>query len=283
MLQPFLKWAGGKRQLLSQFEPYLPILGEENTYYEPFVGAGAMLFHLQPKRAIANDINSELINVYNVIKSDNKTFELLIEKLKYHAEHHNKEHFYEIREWDRTEEYAKYSFIDRAARFIYLNKTCFNGLYRVNSKGQFNVPCGKYVKPDIVNEVVLRDVRKYLTDIENKIEFLNKDFKEIVNNAIKDDFIYFDPPYDPLNQTSSFTSYASNGFGKNEQLQLREVFKELDDRGCKVLLSNSDTPFIREIYSDFEIVTVQANRAINAKGQGRGRINEILVLGKNSK
>ncbi len=272
-MQPFLKWAGGKRQLLSQFKPFIPEIGD-STYYEPFLGAGAMLFHLRPKNAVVNDINSELYNVYSVIK-DKELFEELIEDLKKHI--NEKDYFYEIRAWDRTEEYKNISPVKKASRFIYLNKTCFNGLYRVNSKGQFNVPFGKYKNPEIVNEAVLREVHDYLNN--NNITLLNVDFEEAVKDAKSGDFVYFDPPYDPLSETSSFTSYAQEGFGKEDQLRLRDTFRELNARGCKVMLSNSDTPFIREIYQEFKIITVQANRAINSKANGRGKINEVLVLG----
>lgn len=272
-MQPFLKWAGGKRQLLPQIKPYIPEIGE-NTYFEPFLGAGAMLFSIQPHNAIVNDINSELYNVYKVI-ADEQLFEELIEDLRSHV--NESECFYEIRALDRSEDYQNLSPVKKASRFIFLNKTCFNGLYRVNSKGQFNVPFGKYKKPEIVNEAVLREVHQFLN--QSNITFLNGDFKAAVKEAKSGDFVYFDPPYDPVSQTSSFTSYAQEGFGKAEQYELRDVFKQLNDRGCKVLLSNSDTPFIREIYEGFNIVTVQANRAINSKAEGRGKINEVLVVG----
>ena len=272
-MQPFLKWAGGKRQLLPQIKPYIPEIGE-STYFEPFLGAGAMLFSIQPQNAIVNDINTELYNVYKVI-ADEQLFEELIEDLPKHV--NDSEYFSEIRELDRTDGYQNLSPVKKASRFIFLNKTCFNGLYRVNSKGQFNVPFGKYKNPAIVNEEVLREVHQYLKT--NHITFLNGDFKAAVKDAKSGDFIYFDPPYDPVSETSSFTSYAQEGFGKAEQYELRDVFKELNERGCKVLLSNSDTPFIREIYEGFNIVTVQANRAINSKAKGRGKINEVLVVG----
>lgn len=272
-MQPFLKWAGGKRQLLSQFEQFIPEIGEY-TYFEPFLGAGAMLFHLRPSYAVVNDINFELYNVYSVIK-DQGLFEELIDDLKSHV--NEKEYFYETRAWDRTEEYQTISPVKRASRFIYLNKTCFNGLYRVNSKGQFNVPFGKYKNPDILNEAVLREVHAYLNN--HDITLLNVDFAAAVENAKSGDFVYFDPPYDPLSETSSFTSYAQEGFGKVEQYRLRDLFKELNARGCKVMLSNSDTAFIRDLYQEFQIVTVQATRAINSKAEGRGKITEVLVLG----
>ncbi|MEH7514251.1 DNA adenine methylase [Gottfriedia acidiceleris] len=273
-MQPFLKWAGGKRQLISQIEPYVQI--GEGTYFEPFLGAGAILFHFQPQKAIVNDINNELYNVYSVVKN---RFGDLVEELIKHKENNDSDYFYKIRALDRTEEYGDLSDVEKAARFIYLNKTCFNGLYRVNSKGQFNVPYGKYKNPDILNEKVLEDVHKYFNN--KNITLLNGDFETAVKDAKEGDFVYFDPPYDPLSETSSFTSYAQEGFGRNEQFRLRDTFKELNDRGVKVLLSNSDTPFIRDIYHEFtdKIITVQASRAINAKASGRGKINEVLIVG----
>ena len=272
-MQPFLKWAGGKRQLLPQIKPYIPALGE-SRYFEPFLGAGAMLFNIQPKYAVVNDINPELYNVYKVI-ADKHLFEELLADLRTHV--NESDYFYEIRAWDRSDDYENLSSVKKASRFIFLNKTCFNGLYRVNRKGQFNAPFGKYKNPAIVNEIVLQDVHQYINNHE--LTFLNGNFKEAVKDAESGDFVYFDPPYDPVSETSSFTGYAQEGFGKSEQLELRDVFQELTERGCKVLLSNSDTPYIREIYEGFQIVTVQANRSINSKGSGRGKINEVLVLG----
>ncbi|MDP4085088.1 MAG: DNA adenine methylase [Bacillota bacterium] len=286
MVQPFLKWAGGKRQLLLQFKQIVPeiekIRDTNTTYFEPFLGAGAMLFDIQPRNAVVNDINGELINVYKVIQ-DKELFGELIDKLEKHRKEHEKrssDYFYEVREWDRKEEfYAQKSDVEKAGRFIFLNKTCFNGLYRVNSKGKFNVPYGKYKKPEIVNKDVLDEVHKYL--INNNVDFRYMSFEKVVENAKPGDVVYFDPPYDPLNKTSSFTSYAQEGFGEKEQYLLRDVFTDLNKNGCKVLLSNSDTPFIRDIYQEFahRIVTVKANRAINSKAEGRGKIKEVLIVG----
>ncbi|WLR52554.1 DNA adenine methylase [Bacillus tianshenii] len=277
-VQPFLKWAGGKRQLLPVLREYFPTQYED--YYEPFVGAGAVLFDLMPEKAFINDVNEQLVNVYETIK-DNVTE--LVEQLRFHAEHHEKEYYYEIRAWDRSEKITKLSDVERAARILYLNKTCFNGLYRVNSKGQFNVPFGKYKNPNIVNEDVLRAVSTYLNSIQFKIT--NTDFEEAVTSAKRGDFVYFDPPYDPLNETSSFTSYAQGGFGKEEQVRLRDCFVKLAERGCTVMLSNSYTPFIQELYKDFHIETVQASRSINSKGSARGKIPEAVVIfdGQNEK
>lgn len=269
VVQPFLKWAGGKRQLLPEIRKYIP--KRINTYYEPFIGAGAVLFDLQKKKAVINDVNSELVNTYNVIKNN---IDELIEDLQKHE--NEQDYFYEIRDLDRKPEYNDLTEIERASRLIYLNKTCFNGLFRVNSQGQFNVPFGKYKNPNIVNEIVLRAVHQYL--VNNEVEILNGDFAQAVTNAKKGDFVYFDPPYDPVSDTSSFTGYALNGFGKEEQERLRDLFVDLDKRGCKVLLSNSATDFIKDLYKDFHIEIVGASRSINSVSSKRGKIDEVLVM-----
>lgn len=274
-LQPFLKWAGGKRQLLPQLREHFP--AQYNTYYEPFVGAGAVLFDLKPSNAVINDTNTELINLYNVIK-DKEKLEILIEDLKTHKNESG--YFYEVREWDRKDNYNELPDYKKASRFIYLNKTCFNGLYRVNSKGYFNVPFGKYKNPDYVNENVLRAVHEYLNG--NNIQILNGDFEKAVENASSGDFVYFDPPYDPVSKTSSFTAYSKDNFGEEEQIRLRDTFKTLYEKGCYVLLSNSNTDFINEIYSEIpgvNIIKVDANRSINSKGDKRGKVKEVLVIG----
>ncbi|MCM3033670.1 DNA adenine methylase [Niallia sp. MER 6] len=269
LTQPFLKWAGGKRQLLPEIKKYIP--KKINTYYEPFIGAGAVLFDLQPKKALINDINSELINTYKVIRDD---VDNLLEELKKHI--NEQDYFYEIRDLDRTPKYKDLSDVEKAARIIYLNKTCFNGLFRVNSQGQFNVPFGKYKNPQIVNEIVLRAVNHYLSN--NEVTILNGDYETAVANATKGDFVYFDPPYDPVSDTSSFTGYSLDGFNRDAQIRLRDVFVELDKRGCKVLLSNSATDFIKDIYSDFNIEIVSASRNINSVASKRGKIDEVLVM-----
>lgn len=272
LTQPFLKWAGGKRQLLHEIRKYIP--KKMNRYFEPFIGAGAVLFELQPQNAIISDINSELVNVYKVIKHEH---EELIVHLKKHAHLHNREYFYEIRALDREQEkYGKLSPVEKAARMIYLNKTCFNGLYRVNSKGQFNVPFGQYVNPQIVNEGVLQAVHDYLSYYD--VMIWNKDFADVVQDAKEGDFVYFDPPYDPVSDTSSFTSYSLDGFNRNDQIRLRDVCLELDRRGCKFLLSNSATDFIKELYDGFHIELVSATRTINSVASKRGKIDEVLVM-----
>jgi DNA adenine methylase len=203
LARPFLKWAGGKRQLLPDILKYAPPKSKIKRYYEPFVGAGALLFELQPKRATINDSNSDLINCYRIIKDN---VEELFEELSHHK--NEKDYFYSIRELDRTPKYTKLSNVEKASRIIYLNKTCYNGLFRVNSQGQFNTPFGKYKDPKILDETVLKAVNKYLNNSD--VTILNTDFENAVSNAKKEDFVYFDPPYDPLSDTSSFTGYDIN-------------------------------------------------------------------------
>ena len=275
LVKPFLKWAGGKRQLLPEILEYLPKNIGKTTYFEPFLGGGALLFELQPKQAIVNDSNRELINCYQVIKDD---VEELIEVLKDHKARNSKEYFDYLRGIDRLKQYNKFSDIQKAARIIYLNKTCYNGLFRVNSKGYFNVPFGRYKNPNILDEAVLRGVNNYFN--QNTVTFLNRDFAEAVKDAKKGDFIYFDPPYDPVSNTASFTGYDINGFNQNEQKRLKEVVDELTEKGCNVMLSNSATDFILDLYKDYKETTkiVSATRSINSNALKRGKINEVLVL-----
>ena len=275
LAQPFLKWAGGKRQLLPAIKEYLP---EKFTqYYEPFVGAGAVLLSLQSKKSVINDTNSELINCYRVIKDDP---EELLELCQKHRENNSKEYFYSLREQDRREDFKNRSPVERAARIIYLNKTCFNGLFRVNSNGQFNVPYGNYSNPVIVEPAVIRSVSAYLN--RRDVRILEGDFAKAVATARKGAFIYFDPPYHPISDTSSFTGYSVDGFGEKEQIRLKQVCDKLTKRGCQVLVSNSSAALIKELYSDsnYEIIEVKATRAINAVASKRGRINELLIHNK---
>lgn len=269
LAQPFLKWAGGKRQLLPEIKKYLP--KKYNTYFEPFVGAGALFFDQQPKKAIINDVNEELINCYNVIK--NLSIDL-IEDLRKHK--NTEKYFYKIRELDRTKEFQDLSIVERASRIIYLNKTCFNGLFRVNRQGQFNAPFGRYSKPNIINSETIKAINLLLN--RNSIQILNTDFTKAVATAKRNDFIYFDPPYDPISDTASFTGYSSNAFGKSEQERLRDLFDDLTRKGCKVMLSNSATEFIANLYKDYNIITIQANRNINSVGSDRKKVDEFLIL-----
>lgn len=270
--KPFVKWVGGKRQLLAQFRRlnlYPPELFDIKTgrYFEPFVGGGAVFFDLLPEKGFLSDLNKELVTTYNVIKND---VENLISSLKKHKV--DKDYFLKI----RAQDVSDLSDLDIASRFIFLNRTCFNGMYRVNSKGQFNVPYGKHTNPLICDEDNLRKVSKALQGIEIK----HQDYKEVLKHARKGDFIYFDPPYYPVSKTASFTAYTAESFLDKEQIELRDTFIKLHEMGCYVMLSNSDAPFINEIYSGFEgvrINKVQAGRAINSKGDGRGKVSEVLI------
>jgi DNA adenine methylase len=272
LLQPFLKWAGGKRQLLPEIRKYIP--KRRKLYFEPFIGAAAVLFDVQPQAAVINDANSELVNCYRMIKRDP---EALIAKLREHK--NEKKYYYHLRQLDRDPGFVRLSDVERAARIIYLNKTCYNGLFRVNSQGQFNVPFGNYANPNIVDEVVIRAVSRYLN--EAHVEISNDDFAASVNGAGRGDFVYLDPPYDPVSDTSSFTGYNLSSFDKNEQRRLKTVCDDLSRRGCKVLLSNSATEFIRDLYDEparYTIVEVEANRNINSVATGRGKISELLIF-----
>jgi len=264
----FVKWAGGKKQLLSQFERVFP--KRINTYIEPFVGGGAVAFYIikkyKPKKVILSDINEELINAYNVIK-DNP--EELIELLKKYRAEHDQETYYRI----RAENPELLSEVSRAGRFIYLNKTCFNGLYRVNSKGGFNVPIGSYKNPSIFSEKDIMEIAHLLRNVEIKV----MSFEKVLDIAKKGDFIYFDPPYYPLKKGKSFTTYTKGNFLEKEQILLARVFAGLDKKGCTVMLSNSDTDFINDLYKDYKPQIVMASRMINCNGEGRGKIRELVI------
>ena len=269
--KPFVKWAGGKRQIIDKLKEYVP--DNFNTYYEPFVGGGALLFELSPKKAIINDYNSELINVYNCIKDEKKFNKMCIE-LNHYENKHSEEFYYEIRNKDRDKtKFNRMIDYKRAARTIYLNKSCFNGLYRVNSKNEFNVPFNKKVKVNTYDSQNLGIIHSYLNF--NDITMLNKDFEESVKDAKEGDFIYFDPPYD--SDTDTFTSYTDEGFGKEEQKRLAKVYKELSDRGCYVMLSNHNTTLINELYKDYNIHVIEAKRNINANGKKRGKVEEVII------
>lgn len=270
MIKPVLKWVGGKRQLLPEIKKYIP---ENYTrYYEPFVGGGAVFFDIQPNKAVLNDYNNELINVYKVIKDD---VEELIEDLKKHV--NEEEYFYMMREMDRTEEYVVLSDVKKASRIIYLNKTCFNGLYRVNSSGFFNTPFGRYKNPNIVNEYTLRAVSDYFN--KKDITFKTGDFEDALKGIRKGAFVYFDPPYAPVSATSNYTGYTLAGFNEDDQIRLKKLCDKLDKKGVKFLISNSNVPFIRDLYDcePYKIKKVDAKRSINAKGDGRGEVEEVLI------
>ncbi len=273
LVKPFLKWAGGKRQLLPEIKRYLPQLAATATYYEPFVGGGALLFDLQPPNAVINDRNTELVNCYEVIRD---SVDDLILELKQHKEKYSEDYYYQMRELDRKVVYKETaSPVQRAARIIFLNKTCYNGLFRVNSRGQFNVPFGRNKNPGILDDAVLKAVSDYLK--QPTILITNQDFQEAVKFAKKGDFIYFDPPYDPVSSTASFTGYDVNGFDRDEQRRLKQVVDDLSHRGCRVLLSNACTEFILELYDEYKPIRISAARAINSNAMKRGKIDEVLI------
>ena len=269
-LQPFTKWTGGKRQLLGELRSYMP--ETYGRYFEPFVGGGALFFDLAPEKAVINDFNEELINTYLQIKNNPAE---LIDLLIKHKENNSKDYYLELRSADRDGRISRMTGIERAARILYMLRVDFNGLYRVNSKNQFNVPYGRYKNPKIVDVDLLHQISDYLN--ENDVEILQTDFADAVEDAQTGDFVYFDPPYIPLNETSSFTSYTHEGFSYKEQVRLRDTFKELTDRGVYAMLSNSSSPLAEELYKDFNIYFVEAQRTNGAKKSSRGKISEIIV------
>lgn len=269
--KPFVKWAGGKRQILDKLKLYIPL--DYNTYYEPFVGGGALLFELSPADAVINDCNAELMNVFYCIKDEDKFHKMCLE-LNRHERNHSKDYYYEIRNKDRNKvQFAKMADYKRAARTIYLNKACFNGLYRVNSKNEFNVPFNGKEKVNTYDGENLSIIHSYLNF--NHITLMCKDFEECVRSAKKGDFVYFDPPYD--SDTSTFNSYTEDGFGKEEQKRLAKVFRELDQKGVYVMLSNHNTTLINELYKDYYIYVIEAKRNINANGKKRGKVEEVII------
>ena len=270
LVAPFLKWVGGKRQLMPSIVEHLPQNINDYKYIEPFIGGGAVLFNLQPKNAIINDFNEELINVYQVIKNN---LDELIADLKKHK--NEAEYFYSIRSLDRNGEFKKLTAVQRASRIIFLNKTCFNGLYRVNNAGEFNSPFGRYKNPNIVNEPTLKAVNKFLNS--NNIEIISGDYSEILKNADKKCFVYLDPPYHPISESSNFTGYVQGGWNIYDQVDLKTACDELHKKGVKFLLSNSSAEFIKDLYKDYKITIVKANRAINSNGADRGEVDEVLI------
>ena len=277
-LRPYLKWAGGKRQLEGEILPKCP--SKFNTYYEPFVGAGAILFALHPDRADINDLNDQLCLTYMTIKDDVTE---LIKKLEEHKCNNSKEYYYSLREKDREPDFDTCSTVDKAARLIYLNKTCYNGLYRVNSMGHFNTPYGRYETPAIFDEEVLLAIHKYFNTAN--ITIRNMSFEKAVADAEKGDFVYFDPPYDSPNCTN-FTGYQAGGFDHEKQTLLKEVMDDLTDRKVKCLMSNAATDFIINLFKEktrnkFKIETVSANRMIGSNLDSRGKVDEVLIRNYN--
>ena len=275
---PFVKWAGGKTQLLDRLDKLLPLTF--NRYFEPFLGGGAFFYHLVFERnqrfaAYLSDINQELINVYRLVKSNvNELIDVLERyKLEYHKA--PQDFYYKLRDGFDTENRTS---VEKAARFITLNKTCYNGLYRVNSQGRFNVPMGKYKNPIICDSKNLRNASLILNTLETHLYW--KDYHKILTDKTqKGDFVYLDPPYDPLTSTANFTGYTGAGFTERDQECLAETFKELDARGCKILLSNSDTEYVRRLYADYakNLHQVTVRRNINSTASKRLGHTELLI------
>ena len=261
-IQPLIKWAGGKQRLLTVYRKLFP--KEFKNYHEPFLGSGAVFFYLRPKKAVLIDKNEELINFYRVVRDFPE--ELMELVLSYKV---SKEFYYEIRSLNPRE----LNEIQRAARFLYLNKTAYNGLWRVNSKGEFNVPFGRYKKVKFFD----RDNLLRASELLKRATIICGDFEEVLNYVNKGDFVYMDPPYYPLSETSNFSNYTSDGFSKEDHIRVYNTFKKLDEVGCFVMLSNSDTEFIRNLFKDYSIIEVKAPRFINCKAEGRKPITELVI------
>ncbi|MGY5141785.1 MAG: DNA adenine methylase [Nitrosopumilus sp.] len=271
--KPFVKWAGGKRQLLPIIEQNLP--EKFDTYFEPFLGGGALLFHLLTRKEgitySVSDLNSDLVLAYTTIRD---RIDNLIQSLKNHEKNYqknSKEYYYNIRDSTPRSE------IEKTSRLLFLNRTCFNGLYRVNSSGKFNVPLGRYTNPNIVNEENLRSVSSILQS--NKVSIKCRDFESVLNDAKKGDLVYFDPPYQPVSDTANFTSYTNRDFTFDDLSRLSELCHKLDEKGCKVLLSNSDSKVVSKMFSQktWKISKINANRSINSNSKKRTGHFELLI------
>jgi DNA adenine methylase len=260
--KPFLKWVGGKRQLLAELRAFVP--SRYGCYHEPFLGGGALFFDIRPSKSVLSDVNRELIDCYLAVRDQVAS---LIEALKEHR--YDEDHYYTVRDGD----FSRASLVERAARTMFLNRTGFNGLYRVNRSGKFNVPFGRYTRPRICNEENLRACSAALESAELKVQ----DFETTCASARAGDFVYLDPPYVPVSRTAAFTAYAKGGFDLEDQRRLSVVFGQLSDRGVVALLSNSDVPEVRELYADFTVATVRASRAVNSDALGRGSVSEVVV------
>ena len=269
-MTPFLKWVGGKRQLLKDIRPFIP--AQFDRYVEPFMGGGAVFFDLAFEFSWVNDVNSELVNCYEVVRDD---VEVLIAHLSEHK--YEKTYFLEQRALDRVDGgLASLSPLVRASRFIFLNRTGFNGMYRVNSKGYFNVPFGTYKNPTIVNAELLRQCSQHL----QRVKITNKSFMDVLAECKKGDFVYLDPPYVPISPTANFTQYSDGAFGQGEQVQLAEELHRLNAEGIPFLASNSYTPLVLELYEGLSVTTVLAKRAINSQPDRRQAIKEVLISNK---
>lgn len=276
IVKPFIKWVGGKGKLIPELKEFFP--KKFNRYFEPFVGGGAVFFEIIQNTKIKfsgiNDINSKLIKSYKILKNSPKELITLLKSIETEYKklsiEERKKYFYRVRNLYNKNNLTD---VEIAADLIFLNKTCFNGMYRENSKGEYNVPVGDQKNPNICDKKNLLAVSRFL----KSTKITNLSFETSLKECKKGDFIYFDPPYYPVNETSKFTHYSKNSFDKNDQIKLRNVFKKLSDKGCLVMLSNSDTEFIKDLYKDFNINYIHAARSINSKGNGRGKIKEVVV------
>ena len=271
--KPFVKWAGGKRQLMSELKKNFPT--KFGTYLEPFLGGGAVMFDLLAKqpnlKCNASDLNSDLVLAYVTIRD---RLEKLIESLEDHSKNYHKDstgYYYEVRNQEPKNQ------IEKVSRLLFLNKTCFNGLYRVNSKGKFNVPLGRYTNPNIVNKENLQAVSKILQS--EKIKISCRDFSSIIKDAKKEDFVYFDPPYQPVSDTANFTSYTHRDFTEDDLQRLADLAHQLNSKGCYVLLSNSNTKIVKNLFSSkkWKVKEIAVNRAINSNSQKRTGHKEVLI------
>ena len=271
--KPFVKWAGGKRQLIPTLNQNLP--DSFGTYFEPFLGGGALLFHMLTERngqkCSISDLNSDLVLAYTTIRD---RVDSLISSLKSHERNYQKDsksYYYSVRATNPRSQ------IEKTSRLLFMNRTCFNGLYRVNSKGKFNVPLGKYTNPNIVNEENLRSVSSILQ--ASRVSIKCRDFGAVLRDAKKGDLVYFDPPYQPVSETANFTSYTSKNFSLDDLSRLVELCQSLDEKGCKVLLSNSDSKEVSEMFSKrpWKISKIRANRSINSDSKKRTGHFELLI------
>ncbi len=279
-ISPVIKWAGGKSQLIEVLTPLFP--DHFQRYHEPFLGGGAVFFFLAPLHnapSFLSDLNEELINFYRVLRDHTDAFlaevRVLAEQYAHYDEERRKEMYYRWRNADRDPAFAHWSPLQRAVRFYFLNKTAYNGLYRTNRRGYFNVPWGRYKKPALYIPNALRQAAHVLRAYAQTLTV--EPFERSLSRAQTGDFVYLDPPYVPLSETANFTAYTKNGFGPEDQQRLADMCRELDRRGVLFMLSNSDTPWVRDLYRGFHIQQVWARRSINANGAGRGPVAEVVV------
>ncbi len=292
-MKPFVKWAGGKRQILSRINEYVQDSITDNpdyTYIEPFLGGGAVFFSLHPKKAIINDLNEDLINAYKIIKSDDY-LELIKRLKKFSNEYHQSpdEFYYDVRAWDRTENWMnEHDNVDRAARMIFLNRTCYNGLYRVNSKGQFNTPMGRYRNPLICDETNIKEIHDYLSNPENHIEIMNGSYEDAIKKAKDGDVIYIDPPYD-YEDDDGFTKYQMSGFSFEDFQKLKEKCDKAVNKGAFVIISNNATTKVMKLFEEdpkykifYDPNCFTSLRSINCKGDDRRTGSEVIFWGMNN-